>query len=177
MGPGAPEGADETKDSERCTECPPRTMAGMAIAIGTPAPDVAGDPVPEGPKALVFFKVTCGTTKLATPAIERLARAYPGHVVGVGQDPPADLDAFGSAFGLTLPLVPDLDPYPASDGYAIVSAPTAVVVDAEGRVADVAESWDRAAWNRASATLAGLLGAAAVLVSEPDDGLPDFKPG
>ena len=149
----------------------------MAIAAGTSAPDVIGDPVPHGPKILVFFKITCGTTKLATPAIERLARAYPGHVVGVGQDPPADLDAFGRTFGLTLPLVPDLDPYPASDGYGIVSAPTAVLVDAEGRVADVAESWDRAAWNRVSATLAELLGVEAAAVSEPGDGLPEFKPG
>ena len=149
----------------------------MAIAVGTPVPDVAGDPVHDGPKALIFFKVTCGTTKLATPAIERLAQAYPGHVVGVGQDAPADLDAFGRTYDLTLPLVPDPDPYPASDGYQIVSAPTAVLVDAEGRVADVAESWDRAAWNRVSAALAGLLGVEPVEVSELHDGLPDFKPG
>jgi hypothetical protein len=149
----------------------------MAIPVGTPAPRVAGDPVPDGAKAIVFFKVTCGTTKLATPAIERMARAYPGRVVGVGQDPPADLDAFGRAFELTLPLVPDLDPYPASDGYGIVSAPTAVLIDAEGLVADVAESWDREAWNRVSTALAGMLGVEPVAVSEPGDGLPEFKPG
>lgn len=149
----------------------------MAIAIGTPAPEVAGDPVPQGPKALVFFKVTCGTTKLATPAMERLARAYPGRVVGVGQDPPGELDGFGRTFELTLPLVPDLEPYPASDAYGIVSAPTAVLVDGEGRVADVAESWDRSAWNRLSAALAGLLEVEPAAVSEPGDGLPDFKPG
>jgi hypothetical protein len=149
----------------------------MAIAIGSPAPDVAGDPVAHGPRALVFFKVTCGTTQLATPAMERLAQAYPGHVVGVGQDPPAELDDFARTFGLTLPLIPDLDPFPASDGYGIVSAPTAVLVDGEGRVADVAESWDRAAWNRVSATLAALLDADALAVSESGDGLPEFKPG
>jgi hypothetical protein len=149
----------------------------MAIAVGTPAPAVNGDPVADGPKALIFFKVTCGTTQLATPAMERLGRAYPGRVVGIGQDPPAELDAFARTYGLTLPLVPDLDPYPASDGYSIVSAPTAVLVDSERRVADVAESWDRAAWNRLSATLADLLDADPVAVSEPGDGLPEFKPG
>jgi hypothetical protein len=149
----------------------------MAIAVGTPAPEVNGDPVADGPKALIFFKVTCGTTQLATPAMERLARAYPGRVVGVGQDPPAELDDFARTFGLTLPLVPDLDPYPASDGYGIVSAPTAVLVDADDRIADVAESWDRAAWNRVSAALGELLGVEAAAVSEPGDGLPEFKPG
>ena len=148
----------------------------MVIAIGASAPDVAGANL-VGPGALVFFKVTCGTTKLTTPAIERLARAYPGRVVGVGQDPQIDLDAFASAFGLSLPLVPDLEPYPASDAYGIVSAPTVVAVSADGSVAAVAESWDRAAWNRLSAILAGMLGVEPVLVSEHEDGLPSFKPG
>ena len=146
------------------------------IAIGTSAPDVESANL-VGPGALVFFKVTCGTTKIATPAIERLARAYPGRVIGVGQDPQVELDAFASAFGLSLPLVPDLEPYPASDAYGIVSAPTAVAVNADGSVAAVAESWDRNTWNRLSANLAEMLGVEPVLVSEPEDGLPSFKPG
>jgi hypothetical protein len=148
----------------------------MVIAIGASAPDVEGANL-VGPRALVFFKVTCGTTKIATPAIERLARAYPGRVIGIGQDPRVDLDAFASAFGLSLPLVPDLEPYPASDAYGIVSAPTAVAVNSDGAVAAVAESWDRDAWNRLSANLAGMLGVEPVPVSDPEDGLPSFKPG
>jgi hypothetical protein len=148
----------------------------MAIAVGTRAPEVEGVEL-DGPRALVFFKVTCDTTQLATPALEALARAYPGRVVGVGQDASPELDGFARTYGVTFPLVPDLDPYPASDGYGIASAPTAVAVDADGRVADVAESWDREGWNRVSATLARLLGVDAVAVSEPGDGLPDFKPG
>lgn len=148
----------------------------MAIAIGARAPGVEGVEA-RGPKALVFFKVTCGATKLATPAVERLARAYPGRVVGVGQDPEPDLDAFAREFGLSLLLVADLEPYPASDAYGIVSAPTVIAIDADGLVADVAESWDRAAWNRLSATLAGLVGVEPEVVSEPGDGLPEFKPG
>ena len=148
----------------------------MAIPVGTQAPDVHGVDL-GGPRALVFFKVTCDVTQLASPALERLARAYPGRVIGVGQDPPPELDAFARMYGLTFPLVPDLAPYPASDGYGIASAPTAVAVDAGGRVVGVAESWDRDAWNRLSASLARLLGVEAVAVSEPGDGLPDFKPG
>jgi peroxiredoxin len=148
----------------------------MAIEVGAASEPVAGVDV-GGPHVLVFYKVTCGVTKMATPAIERLARAYPGRVVGVGQDPQADLDAFAAEHRLTFPQVPDPPPYPASDAYGIVSAPTAVLVDAGGTVADVAESWDRRAWNRLSQALAGLVGADAATVSEPEDGLPDFKPG
>lgn len=148
----------------------------MAIATGTRVPPVDGA-TRKGPHVLVFFKVTCGTTQLATPAIERLGRAFPGRVVGVGQDPQPALDAFSKQYGLTLPLVPDLDPYAASDAYGIVSAPTAIAVADDGTVLDVAESWDRDAWNRLAAEMAGALGVPATTVSDADDGLPDFKPG
>lgn len=148
----------------------------MAIDVGERAPGVEGV-LDDGPRVLVFFKVTCSTTHLAAPAIERLGRAYPGRVVGVGQDPGPALDGFAEEYGVSLPLVPDLEPYAASDAYGIVSAPTAVAIGADGAVIDVAESWDRDAWNRLSATFAAEMGAAPMTVSEPGDGLPDFKPG
>jgi hypothetical protein len=148
----------------------------VAIAVGERAPRIEGS-TPEGAHVLVFFKVTCSTTQLATPAIERLAGAYPGRVVGVGQDPEPALAGFARDYGLTLPLVPDLDPYEASDAYGIVSAPTAVAVAADATVLDVAESWDRDAWNRLSNAFAAEIGATPAAVSEDGDGLPDFKPG
>jgi hypothetical protein len=148
----------------------------MAIRVGAAAPPIDRVEV-VGPRALVFYKVTCGVTKMATPAIDRLARAYPGRVIGVGQDPQADLDAFATEHGLSFPQLPDLEPYPASDAYGIRSAPTAIAVDAGGVVVAVAESWDRQAWNRLSEVLAGLVEMPVAEVSEPGDGLPEFKPG
>lgn len=148
----------------------------MAIATGSPAPEVTGD-LTEGPRAYVFYKVTCSVTKMAGPPIAHLATAYPGAVVGVGQDPPEDLVAFSQEHGWDFPQLPDLAPYPVSDAFGIRSAPTVVVVAADGTVVDVVESWDRDGINRASATLAGLLGKDARIVSTADDGLPDFKPG
>lgn len=148
----------------------------MAIATGVEAPEVAGVGV-DGPRALVFYKATCSVTAMAGPPLARLGEAYPGAVVGVGQDPQGDLDAFAAEHGWGFPQVPDLEPYVASDGYGIASAPTVVVIGADGRVADVVESWDRDGMNRASATLAGMLDADPVVLSTPDDGLPAFKPG
>ncbi len=147
----------------------------MVLATGDLAPRIDGVTV-DGPHVLVFFKVTCSTTQLATPAIERLARAYPGSVVGIGQDPRPALDTFARDYGLTLPLLPDLDPYDASDAYGITSAPTVIAVGADRRVLDVAESWDRAAWNRLAAAFAEALEVEPAIVSDADDGLPDFKP-
>jgi hypothetical protein len=148
----------------------------MAISIGARAPMVSGSPV-KPPHALVFYKVTCSVTQLAGPAIARFGEAYPDAVVGVGQDPQPALEAFAREYGWRFPQVPDLAPWVASDGYDIMSAPTVVVVDADERVVDVVESWDRDGMNRASATLAGLLGMEPATVSDPSDGLPAFKPG
>jgi hypothetical protein len=148
----------------------------MAIEVGSVAPAVDGVEI-RGPHALVFYKVTCSTTKLAAPPISRLGDTYPGSVAGVGQDPPGDLAAFATTYGWRFPQAPDLAPYTASDAYGIVSAPTVIVVDGDGLVADVVESWDREGLNRASSTLSALLHAEPAVLSEPGDGLPDFKPG
>jgi hypothetical protein len=64
-----------------------------------------------------------------------------------------------------------------SNAYGISHVPTLVVIDASGVVADVVESWDREGLNRASERLAALVGAEPSPVSEPGDGLPDFRPG
>jgi len=146
----------------------------VAIAIGAAAPDVGGL---SGPHALVFYKVTCSVTALAGPALAKLGAAYDGAVLGVGQDPQPELNAFAAEHGWTFAQIPDLAPYEASDAYGIASAPTVVVIDGTGRVADVVESWDREGMNRASATLAGLLGAQPEILSIEADGLPAFKPG
>src|SRR4051794_41876580 len=119
----------------------------MAIATGSKAPVVDGA-TREGPHVLVFFKVTCGTTQLATPTIERLGQAFPGRVIGVGQDPQPALDAFSTEYGLTLPLVPDLDPYEASDAYGIESAPTAAPAAGDGSVPHLPAPRARQAWDR-----------------------------
>jgi hypothetical protein len=148
----------------------------VVIGIGEAAPPIAGVDRDRA-HALVFFKVTCSTTQIAAPALERLGVAYPGRVTGIAQDPPHDIEAFGATYGIGFPMLPDLSPYEASNAYGISVAPTVVVVDGDGRVADVAVSWDREAHNRASAVLAGLLGVEPIEVSRPGDGLPDFKPG
>jgi peroxiredoxin len=114
---------------------------------------------------------------MAAPALDRFERAYPGRSIGIGQDPAEALAAFSATYAMTFPSVPDLPPYDASSAYGIAHVPTMVVVDADGRVADVVESWDREGLNRASRTLAGLVGADATIISDASDGLPAFRPG
>jgi thiol-disulfide isomerase/thioredoxin len=148
----------------------------MTIAIGSAAPSV-GSATPPGPHALLFYKVTCPTCQLAAPALDGFERAYPGRMLGVGQDRAGTLASFSATYAMTFPSVPDLPPYDASNAYGIEHVPTLVVVDGDGRVVDVVESWDRDGLNRASRTLAGLVGTDAAVISDASDGLPAFRPG
>jgi peroxiredoxin len=148
----------------------------MVLAVGAEAPEVPGT-LAEGPRALVFYKVTCPTCQMAAAPLSGFESAYPGRVFGVGQDPRNALENFSSEFGLAFPSVPDVSPCQLSSAYGIEHVPTMVVVDGDGRVVDVVESWDRDGYNRASQTLARLLGSEAATISTPGDGLPDFKPG
>jgi thiol-disulfide isomerase/thioredoxin len=148
----------------------------VAISVGSGAPKVPGA-TQGGPHALVFYKTTCPTCQMAAPAFDVFERAYPGRLAGVGQDPAGELAAFAAGLGIGFTSVSDTDPYEASNAYDIENVPTLFIVDGQGSVADVVESWDRPGINRASATLAGLLGVPAATISDPDDGLPEFRPG
>lgn len=148
----------------------------MPLEVGTDAPAIPGATA-DGPRALVFYKVTCPTCQLAAPNLDVLQQAYPAHVDAVGQDPPEKLRAFGDRYSFTVPAISDAPPYDVSNAYGIEAVPTVFVLDDEGRVADVVEAWDREGLNRASATLADLLGVEPVTVSDASDGLPGFKPG
>lgn len=147
------------------------------IAPGSPAPAISGVQLDGAPKVLYFYKVTCPVCQMAAPAAQSFDRAYPGHIVGIGQDPPPKLAEFGDAFGQQFPAHADAPPYPASSAYGIRVVPTAVLVDAGGMVVDVVESWNRDGLNGMSKRLAGLLDLPYTSISEPGDGLPPFRPG
>jgi len=147
------------------------------IAVGDAAPLVPGGVVHEGPVALVFYKVTCPVCQMAAPKIDTMARSYPGRVVGVGQDPPDELERFGREFRMDIAAVADLPPYDVSNAYGIETVPTLFVIDGARVVADAVVSWDRAGYNRASTRLAELLGVEPATVSDSSDGLPPFRPG
>jgi hypothetical protein len=143
---------------------------------GDDAPAIPGVPTHTGPVGLFFYKVTCPTCQLAAPVMSGFERAFPGTVIGVGQDPENELERFSDTYGLGIGSIVDAPPYPVSDAYEIVSVPTLFLV-ADGSVVDTVGAWERDGFNRVAAALAERLGAEPVIVSTPDDGLPDLKPG
>lgn len=147
------------------------------LRVGDVAPEVPGVESADGPVGLFFFKVTCPTCQLAAPTMRHFERAFPGRVVGVGQDPERDLARFTEEHAMGISSVEDAPPYKVSNAYAVETVPTLYLVGADGRVAEAVGAWDRDGFNRVASRLAELTGREPVLVSTPDDGRPDFKPG
>jgi thiol-disulfide isomerase/thioredoxin len=147
------------------------------IHVGQAAPPVPGVAFDDGPVGLFFYKVTCPTCQLAAPTMSGFERAYPGRVVGVGQDPQDVLEAFGEVHGMGIRSLEDRPPYDVSNAYGIVSVPTLVVVGEDGVVLHTVGAWDREGFNRASELIASALGVRPVTISAEGDGRPDFKPG
>jgi peroxiredoxin len=141
---------------------------------GSAAPPIPGVTFDHDPQVLFFFKVTCPVCQMAAPAAERFEGAYPGHIMGVGQDPPGKLAAFSDQYGMSFRVTADDPPYPVSSAYVV---PTTFLVDPGGTVIDVVESWDREGLNGLSERLAQQIGAAYAPISAAGDGLPPFRPG
>lgn len=148
-----------------------------SLGIGDGAPEVPGVRFDEGPTGLFFYKVTCPTCQIAAPTMAVFERSFPGRVVGIGQDPATELARFTDDYDMGIGSIEDAPPYSISDAYGIVSVPTLILVGVDGRVVESVGAWDRDGFNRVAARLADALGVSTVVVSTPDDGRPDFKPG
>jgi peroxiredoxin len=148
-----------------------------ALTAGTKAPSLPGVDFQAGPLALFFYKVTCPVCQMAAPRVQGFEQAYPGRIVGVGQDPEAKLAVFAGECGMGFPSLMDPPPYDVSNAYGIAVVPTTFLVDRDGTVLDAVESWDRDGLNRLSARLADVTGSPPTEISNPSDGLPPFRPG
>jgi AhpC/TSA family len=147
------------------------------LPVGEVAPPIPGVDFADGPFGLFFYKVTCPTCRLSAPKMRTFEEAYPGRVIGIGQDPEPTLARFSTEYEMGIRSVEDAPPYRVSDAYAIESVPTLYLVGTDGRILESVGAWDRDGFNAVSARLAEETSSPPALISVPDDGLPDFKPG
>ncbi len=146
------------------------------LAPGSTAPSRPAFDPSEGPKVIFFYKVTCPTCHMAAPKVQAFEDAYPGRILGVGQDPKEKILAFSRQFGMTFRSVPDVPPYDISNQWGIRVVPTTFLVDGDS-IVDTVESWDRDGLNGLSKRVADMTGSAYRQVSDTGDGLPSFRPG
>jgi hypothetical protein len=104
-----------------------------------------GQPVATGlgPFTLIFFKVSCPTCQLTLPFLPRASRDE--RIIVVSQDSPEVTAQFAAKFNAPLAYHYDRDEdnYPASNALGLNYVPSMIRVDADGRVIDAVEGFDK----------------------------------
>ncbi len=114
---------------------------------------------------------------MAAPKVHAFQEAYPNRISGIGQDPANKLAEFDDRFGLGFASVADTEPYEISNAYGIRVVPTLFLIGNGRTVLHSVESWDRDGFNAVSQRMANLSDRPYRPISQPEDGLPVFRPG
>ncbi len=132
----------------------------------------------DGFKLLIFYKVTCPTCQLTLPFVEKMYRSYGGavHFLGVVQDPEGEARRFAEDYGFTFPQLIDAPDYKTSIDYEVMVVPTVYLVDPEGRISFVEESFVKASLEELNERLAEIAGKEVNPIFE-DVSVPAFKAG
>ncbi len=146
-------------------------------------PTVAAGPVrlaelrAHGPVLVLFVAEECPTCALTlrrlAPLVGELQRAGV-EVAAVFEDPLEVAARTARRAGFTGAVLSEPDPYAVSRAYGLVSVPTIVLVDRQGRMAQRVVGWDAAGLDRMLGAACESLGAKAPLVPGQE---PRRKPG
>ena len=79
----------------------------------------------------VFYKFNCPTCQLALPFIQKIFDAYGDayNFVSIAQDGPEKTRSFRETFGISLPALLDMTPYPVSTSYQLQTVPSILFVN------------------------------------------------
>lgn len=133
-----------------------------------------------GPVAAVFWKTTCATCDLLFPYLNKLVEAYGRdgwRLWAISQDPEGPSGEYARRFAAAFEVLVDGDGWPASRAYDPPATPTLYLVAPDGRVEAKSAAFSKAELNEVAGRLAAHLGREPVIVAEPGDGNPDFRPG
>lgn len=128
-----------------------------------------------GPALFVFYKVSCPVCQFALPYVERMYRQAAKDTIqffGVSQDNAGATRNFCLECGITFPSLLDEkgSGYPASNVFGISRVPTSFLVEEDGTISMVLESFCKSEFE----TLGRRLDAAPFL---PGEYVPDWRPG
>lgn len=164
-------------------------MAALEAGATAPAftlPDMKGhkhtlDDLKKGGLVLAaFYKVGCGTCQFTAPYLDKFYQAYKNRdgfqLWGVSQDTAEDTTAFLNEHNAAFPQLLD-ETHWASADYGMTNVPSLFLIDQDGQIIQSSVGFSRADLNTMSETVARHVSAAPVIISEPDDGAPDLKPG
>ena len=133
-----------------------------------------------GPVVATFFKASCPVCQFTFPFLERLYKAYASDRTtfwAISQDDAEETREFCAKYGVTFHALLDEDGYPVSNDYGLTNVPTFYLIAADGTVQVDSVGFGKKALEKISAELARFLGKPVAPVFQPDEIVPDTKPG
>lgn len=133
-----------------------------------------------GPIVAAFFKISCPVCQFTFPFLERLYQRYRDDnvtILGVSQDDARSTKRFASEYGVTFPLLTDVDGYPVSNAYGLTNVPTIFLIDTDGKVKISSMGFDKEGLERIAGELAQHRKIALVPLFRPEEIIPANKPG
>ncbi len=159
----------------------------MPLKVGQKAPDfklkdTKGNmwkfPLTTNTCLLVFYKVSCPTCQLTLPFVEKLYKAYGSKItfLGIAQDTESEVKDFLLKYKLSFPQLIDAPAYSVSLTYDIKVVPTLYLINAEGEIISVEESFVKSFMEFLNEKLAHLCAIEPISLFEGIS-VPSFKPG
>lgn len=133
-----------------------------------------------GPVLLGIYKASCQASKTVFPFLERIYQRYPPDhltVWGIAQDSPNVSRSFIRRYGVTFPVLVDVDDYAVSRAYDIMATPTVFLIDSNGDVVWQGMGFQKPAMDELSAKVAELLGIEPIDITAGTDDVPFWVPG
>ena len=93
-------------------------------------------------------------------------------VYGISQNNPRDTRDFAKRYGITFPMLLDLEStgFPVSNAYGITSVPTMFLIEPDGSIAQIIHGWHKQ-------DMAALGATSGVSVFRPGENVPEWKAG
>ena len=127
---------------------------------------------------LAFYKFSCPVCQLTFPFLEKIYEAYGNsfYFVAIAQDPPDKTDDFRKQYGITIPTLMDMSPYPVSREYGLETVPTIFLVNPDHTIRFAGEGFAKQDLLNLADVLAEKTGRPQIEVFG-DANVPEYKPG
>ena len=127
---------------------------------------------------IIFYKFSCPTCQFAFPFLQQIYDAYGDafYFVAIAQDGPELTEGFRERFGISIPTLMDLPPYPVSRSYEIVSVPSIFLVESDHRILYSEHGFVKQEFLNLTDLLAEKSGRSQIDIFGDAD-IPEFKPG
>lgn len=159
----------------------PGTVAPDIVAVGLDGHEYAShDALQRGPLLLIFFKISCPTSRFTAPHVERLYQQIldrGGQIWGISQDTADDSRGFAQQSALTFPILIDEKPYPISHQYGLKFVPSIFLLEPDGRIRMAFDGFSKPDMIEVQSFFAGHFSFAPPPFFPTGQRIPQYKPG